>query len=515
MLNGTYDALSSASRAAYASIPPHVKINELRLRSKMKRDQAIQARETDMALPQLLDDIKKTDEEMARRQEKIQGFISQLGQAPPQMPTQTNLSLGEGIAGALGALFGDANHAASAVSEAAQRRQALQYQNQMNTFAQGQQGAKLNLEDMQMAQEIARREKANLRQDYQQGTSKIADMKMAATLQDVENEQALHEKLISDAQDALNAKEAFKYKAMLAESERAWEVQKMGIQAELEKAKSVNANLDKRKSDKIDALIASLDKGTDPDLVDAVLDELDVEGIKLGEGARLAYQERARHNKRVEEFQAAGPALAGQRFQYQQGQDLIDNQLKAVGVVENGGVLPPALAGKLGVPGAKIVPKNPEGMTGNEKLEMNVGDTKVTMFVPDFFMKRPSFTGDSELNTLLNSTNERMTIAEQLAKLKPPTLGKNQTTNSVLTSDYEDAKAKLEAELAKLDGQIQTARMAVRSKETPEFAAWRSQVRDYVLTRIKQAEDSKFSSKKMVQDTWRKIYQMMTGDQKP
>lgn len=515
MIPSAYEGMSAAVTAAHAAVPPFVKIQRLIAEAKTKREQAIRSYETDMQLPTLLDDIKKTDEEAQRRQQVIGGFIQQLSTPPPMMPTQTNLTLGEGIAGALGALFGDPSRAASAVSEAAQKRQAIQHQNALNAFGQQQQGARLNLDEAQRAQELALRLREQKQGRVYDAQDQLRGMKFKSEMDAVEAETGAKAKLIADAQDAVQAREMAKFKLALQHDDQAWELTKMNRQAELDTAKAKAVNLTKQQSDMVDAMIKGLEQNTDPEKVDAVLDELESKGIVFSEGMRLLYQERAKHNKTVEGFQASTVALAQRNAAQRVEQDDFNNTMKGLEFTQKGGTLPPAIAGQLGIEPMTPKPNFGSGEGKSVQLRVKLGTVDSELAVPEFFTARPKFEGDAKLSDLLETTQTYLRMKEQGTTLKPPTKTGNALADQANLRDYEKSKKEADDKLAELTGKIQALRMDVNSKATPEFKQWREGVRKFVLQQIKTAEDSKFASKKFVQENWRKLYQVLTGDDKP
>lgn len=515
MIPGAYEGMSAAVTAAHAAVPPFVKIQRLIAESKTKREQAIRSYETDMQLPTLLDDIKKTDAEAMRRQEVIGGFIQQLSTPPPAMPTGTNLTLGEGIAGALGALFGDPSRAASAVSEAAQKRQAIQHQNALNAFGQQQQGARLNLDEAQRAQEMGLRLREQKQGRVYDAQDQIRGMKFKSEMDAVEAETGAKAKLIADAQDAVQAREMAKFKLALQHDDQAWELTKMERQGQIDEAKVRAASMTKQQSDMVDAMIKGLENNTDPEKVDAVLDELESKGIVFNEGMRLMYQERAKHNKTVEGFQASTVALAQRNAGQRAEQDDFNNTMKGLEFTQKGGTLPPAIAGQLGIEPMTPKPSFGSGAGKSVQLRVKLGTVDSELAVPEFFTARPKFEGDAKLSDLLETTQSYLRMKEQGTSLKAPAKTGNALADQANLRDYEKSKKEADDKLAEMTGKIQSLRMDVNSKATPEFKQWREGVRKFVLEQIKTAEDSKFASKKFVQENWRKLYQVLTGDDKP
>jgi len=515
MVPGAYEGMSAAVTAAHAAVPPFVKIQRLIAEAKTKREQAIRSYETDLQLPTLLEDIKKTDEEAKRRQEMIGTFVQQLSAPPPMMPTQTNLTLGEGIAGALGALFGDPGRASAAVSEAAQKRQAIQHQNALAAFGQQQQGARLNLDEAQRAQELALRLREQKQGRLYDAQDQLRGMRLKSDLDAIGAEEAAKGKLIQDAQDAVQAQQMAKIKFMLQKDDQAWELTKMNRQAEIDLAKAKAVTLTKQQNDTADAMIKGLENNTDPDMVAPVLDELAKLGINFSEGTKLLYEERARHNKRVEGFQASTVALAGQRFGQDVKQDDFSNTMKGLEFTQKGGVLPDPLAKSLGIPPMTPKPNFGSGAAKSVQLRVKLGGVDSELSVPEFFTNRPKFEGDSKLSDLLEVTQSYLRMKDQGTTLKPPAKTGNALADQANLRDYEKSKKEADDKLAELTGKIQALRMDVNSKATPEYKQWREGVRKFVLQQIKTAEDSKFASKKFVQENWRKLYQVLTGDDKP
>lgn len=515
MVPGAYEGMSAAVTAAHAAVPPFVKIQRLIAESKTKREQAIRSYETDLQLPTLLDDIKKTDEEAQRRQQVIGGFIQQLAAPPPVMPTQTNLTLGEGIAGALGALFGDPGRASAAVSEAAQKRQAIQHQNALAAFGQQQQGSRLNLDEAQRSQELALRLREQKQGRLYDAQDQLRGMRLKSDLDAIGAEEAAKGKLIQDAQDAVQAREMAKFKLALQHDDQAWELTKMNRQAELDTAKAKAVNLTKQQSDMVDAMIKGLEQNTDPEKVDAVLDELESKGIIFSEGMRLLYQERAKHNKTVEGFQASTVALAQRNAAQRVEQDDFNNTMKGLEFTQKGGTLPPAIAGQLGIEPMTPKPNFGSGEGKSVQLRVKLGTVDSELAVPEFFTARPKFEGDAKLSDLLEATQTYLRMKDQGTTLKPPAKTGNALADQANLRDYEKSKKEADDKLAELTGKIQALRMDVNSKATPEYKQWREGVRKFVLQQIKTSEDSKFASKKFVQENWRKLYQVLTGDDKP
>lgn len=566
-LGGLYEGVNWAAQQV-PGVPATMVLKKAAQQQKLERQQALAQFETDLGLPMILDDIKKNEEEAKARMDSINRFADQMAEAPPMMPTGTELTLGEGIAGVLGSgleLFGGgSSRTAEAVNKVAQERQNRTFQNNMAAYAQRQKtaGLKMGLEQDNLG--YVRQLMNQSRGELAQRKNALASMKYQDAQTNAEQNfglQQMQAKMISDNQAAQLEQSYRMQQAALAAAIKAAETKsEREYQAKIAEAKIKN----EAQAKQIETIIAGLKSNRNPDAVAKVVSDLaEWYGFELPESTATMFKSIATANQNEDEYkraialQTAGRAKDAHRLA---GSDLETEALiRAQKRQEffdtygfwpeegNGSAFdptnPPAgFTGSIGggAPGKglpKVPPDKPyagaagegymrgDGVAGT-RVDLQLGSLKWSNDIPEAVLKRPPTKVDKEIADLQEKVGRVMLLKDQIAEAKkfpvqkwgdvfdgkPDKAGsesfKPQPKKGVDTS-------KIEEEIASLNNEIQVLRQTVGSKAGTGWKSYVERVRTWAKGEILKASKSQFEDRKQVQEGYRRVFQVLTGEREP
>lgn len=129
--------LQDAADFWQTEVPKHALIQSARLKAKQASEKAINDFGTRMDMPTIVQGIADARQQEAEKTKVFDDAMAKLNDAPAQMPTTLEASLGEGISGILGLLAGDRN-AMNSVAAITENRQGKKFSNDMRAYLQRQ-----------------------------------------------------------------------------------------------------------------------------------------------------------------------------------------------------------------------------------------------------------------------------------------------------------------------------------------------------------------------------------------
>lgn len=350
---------SAGRRTGLAAIGIRSKILEQQV-----RDNAAKSEMQRKDFNRIEQDILRTETEQKEREARVAALDAKLEARPPEMPTQTRLTLGEGIGAALGVLSGNAYEGVTAAQQVAEKRQTRQFENDLRAFTMDRENA---------MRQVDREESVSNYLRQKQGNLEMARTDVLGRIEDVNSERGWQ-------MDLENWRQS---------NERMNEIRRTGLQKEMMQfEQGLNMKLeDRRKQDqmsavRIEAVLKMVGASIDEAAVhSALLGLKETEGFEVDEGFIALMKRNAGYNKAQWEFEKTYKEEEQRWQQWVQGQQLgfqgraqdnddAESLARLRGELGNKGTGTKITAAD--VAGGAQVPATP-GMAGNAPMGVNVG----------------------------------------------------------------------------------------------------------------------------------------------
>jgi hypothetical protein len=483
-------------------VEPHIALQSLVLKAKANREEQQRLYQQREDLPAIMGDIKAHEESAKAAQARINELDISMQEAPPEMATRPDLTLGETLATAAGALFGtNAGTMANAGVTVANDRATKAFQNAMRSFQNRRETAGMKRE--QAVSDLGFERSAGLSArgaQYNVMGQNVAGQ-VDAIRQEGETEQRAGLMGLQQQWDEHMSQVRFGQEKQLNEAQNAFHLQ-------LQEA----SKLDDRQKLQAGAMLQGLAANEDETAVDAALKGLTDLGLVIPSGATEMYKAIAKTNKADSDFKKKMMELDVQfkknaDKRADRGQALDEKKWADTLKMGGGGMLPGNFPGSgyapMGVGG--IDPEDPYQRPSGGKQ----GETEVQQMLD---LQAKSIVVNKEFDELKDAATATITRNKDGQRIGAVTT----SGQSISLSDYDDAKKQFDAVRGRkreIDQLLGVARKNVETNAGPQFKAWRDALRKYSLAEIGKISQAGLDPKraKLLADEFRSKFKEATG----